>query len=239
VGTARKVEGGYRISALKRFGSGSPAGDLALTSIPFEDQVFHIAVPLKSEGVKIGTDWDTMGMRATGSHTIAFEDVFVPEAAISVRRPKGQWHPSMQVVCVVALPIVVSAYVGLAEEAVSIVRAAKKGSTDPVVHHQMGELETELRTAQLSLEAAITACNNYDFTPTMESASQALVSKTIAARAVRKTLDQAVLITGGGAFYKRSPLEKLWRDAQGVQFHPLQEGPSFAVTGKLAVGLQP
>ena len=36
-GEAERVEGGYRVSAKKFFASGSPAGDLLITSAPYED----------------------------------------------------------------------------------------------------------------------------------------------------------------------------------------------------------
>ncbi len=46
-----------------------------------------------AEGVSIERTWDTMGMRATGSETVVFDDVFVPDAAVALVRPCGQWHP--------------------------------------------------------------------------------------------------------------------------------------------------
>ena len=129
-GTAERVEGGYRVNAQKRFASGCPGGDIALTSAPYDDPkegalVLHFPVPMKAEGVRVNGDWDTLGMRATGSNTITFENVFVPDAAIGAKRPRGQWHPSISVVCLVALPIVLSPYVGLAETAA---RLAKEGA---------------------------------------------------------------------------------------------------------------
>lgn len=36
-GTVVRVDGGYRVTADKRFGSGCPAGDLAITSAPYDD----------------------------------------------------------------------------------------------------------------------------------------------------------------------------------------------------------
>jgi alkylation response protein AidB-like acyl-CoA dehydrogenase len=69
-GQATRVDGGYRVSGQKRFASGSPAGDLVLTSAPYEDPralVLQFSVPMKAEGIRSNLDWDTLGMRATGS----------------------------------------------------------------------------------------------------------------------------------------------------------------------------
>src|SRR5262249_15068619 len=96
-GTATKIDGGYLINARKIFSSGCPMGDLLVTSAVYEDPdegstVLHFAVPLKAEGVKVLDTWHVLGMRGSGSHDIELNDVFVPEAAISGRRPQGKWH---------------------------------------------------------------------------------------------------------------------------------------------------
>lgn len=244
-GSAVKVDGGYRVIAQKRFASGCPAGDLALTSAPYDDPaegplVLHFAVPLRSEGVRIGDDWNTLGMRATGSHSLHFENVFVPDAAITVKRPRGQWHPSFSVITTVAIPILMSSYVGLAEAAAELARAsARKKKPDGQLIAQVGQLENALCTAQMAWREMVGAARNYDFVPELERASGTLSRKTIAAAAVRGCVDKAVEISGGGAFFRASPLERLWRDAQAVQFHPLPEAKQLDFTGRVALGLPP
>jgi alkylation response protein AidB-like acyl-CoA dehydrogenase len=56
-------------------------------------------------------------MRGTGSHTIILENVFVPDQAITLRRPCGQYHPVWDVILTVALPLTSAVYVGIAEAA--------------------------------------------------------------------------------------------------------------------------
>jgi acyl-CoA dehydrogenase len=67
-------------------------------------------------------------MRATGSNDVTLEQVFVPEAAIVARRPAGVWHPMWNVILPTAMPLIMSAYVGLADAAVALARktAAKR-----------------------------------------------------------------------------------------------------------------
>src|SRR5919205_1237533 len=77
-GTAQRVDGGFRVSGRKIFGSGSPAGDLLMTTAVFEDPlegatVLHFAVPMKGEGVTVLDNWRALGMRATGSNDVVFE----------------------------------------------------------------------------------------------------------------------------------------------------------------------
>ena len=84
-GSLRRDEGGFRLNARKAFASGSPVGDILVTSAPYEDpdagwQVLHFAVPMRAEGVSLVDDWRVHGMRATGSQTVALDDVFIPMA---------------------------------------------------------------------------------------------------------------------------------------------------------------
>ena len=59
------------------------------------------------------------------------------------------------------------------------------------------------------------------------------------ARAIESTLQKAVESTGGSAFFRKHPLEKLFRDAQGVHFHPLPEKKQLLFSGRIALGLDP
>ena len=43
-----------------------------------------------------------MGMRGTGSHDIELADVFIPDSAISLKRPQGKWHPLFHIISMIA-----------------------------------------------------------------------------------------------------------------------------------------
>ena len=95
-GRAEKVEGGYRITGRKVFASGAPAGDLFMTMAIHDDPkggptVLHFAIPFDAPGLAIKDTWRTLGMRGTGSHDVVLDGVFVPDAAIGMRRPPGRW----------------------------------------------------------------------------------------------------------------------------------------------------
>jgi alkylation response protein AidB-like acyl-CoA dehydrogenase len=245
VGSSERVPGGYRVRALKRFASGAPAGDLVVTSAPFDDpergpEVLHFAVPTRAEGVRIHDDWDTLGMRGTGSHTIEFQDVFVPEEAVTLRRPRGQWHPVWSVVLTVAAPIYIAPYIGVAERAGQLAReAASTKASDPFTLAGLGEVENALALARMALRDMIDNANAYDFEPTPERANRALVGKTLPAKAAVTAVHKALEVVGGRGFYRRHELERLMRDIQGAPFHPLPERRQVVFTGRVALGLSP
>lgn len=244
VGRAERVPGGYRINAIKRFCSGAPVGDLVVTSAPFQDgergEVLHFAVPMKAEGVIPHDDWDTLGMRGTGSFSIEFKDVFVAEESITMRRPAGQWHPSWSVIMTVAPPIYLAPYVGTAERAAALAKEhAKKKAPDAIGLLALGELENALALTQMAFREMVGLAREYDFDPNVERASQMLVRKTITTKALIATVNAAVEVVGGSALFRRTGIERLLRDVQGAPFHPLPEKKQLMFTARVALGLPP
>ncbi len=244
-GVAERADGGFRVSARKPFGSGSPKGGVLVTSAPYDDpkegwQVLHFAAPFTAPGISLADDWRTLGMRATGSHTIILENVFVPDDAIALRRPRGRFHPAWNVILTVALPLIMSVYTGAAEAAAAIGREqARKRQGDPVVPYLLGELTNELTTAQLATDDMVRLANDLEFAMTLEVADAILVRKTIAAEHVLATVEKALETAGGAGFYRKTGLERLLRDAHAAQFHPLSGKRQHRFTGRIALGLDP
>lgn len=240
-GKAVKVEGGYRVTGRKIFCSRAPAGALMLTTAIHEDPaagptVLQFALPVSAKGVKIQDNWRTIGMRGTGSHDIVLEDVFVPDTAISLRRPSGKWDPFMHVVGMVVLPIFDAVYVGVAEAArAAALEMAHRKRDDELVQAIAGEMDNELTAAQLALWRMIDLATTAK--PGPQTTIETMSCRAILGRSVRATLDKAMELAGGGSFLRAAKLERLFRDAQGVRFHPLRDKPQAVMAGRFALGL--
>jgi len=244
-GSAERVEGGWRVTAVKPFASGSPMGDALVTSVAWDDapdgpEVLHFPVSTGAEGVRMLGDWDSLGMRGTGSQTIRLDGVFVPESAVALRRPRGPFHPAFAVILTVALPLIMSAYLGVAEEAAARAHAPAEARRDaPETQIAAGEMETHLARARLAVAEMVRAADGYGFAPTAALASDALVRKSIAAEAVIATVEGAMELAGGAAFLRRTGIERLLRDVHGAPYHPLPARKQQIFTGRLALGLDP
>jgi alkylation response protein AidB-like acyl-CoA dehydrogenase len=244
-GAAERTDGGFRVSARKPFGSGSPRGGVLVTSAPYDDpkegwQVLHFAVPFTAQGISLADDWRTLGMRATGSQTIVLDNVFVPDDAIALRRPRGRFHPAWNVILTVALPLVMSVYAGVAEAAATIgMDQAGKRRGDPTIPYLLGELTNELTMAQLATDDMVRLAKDLDFTMSLEVTNAILVRKTIVAEHVMATVEKALEAAGGAGFYRKLGLERFLRDAHGAQFHPLSAKRQHQFTGRIALGLDP
>jgi alkylation response protein AidB-like acyl-CoA dehydrogenase len=245
IGRAERAPGGYRVSALKRFCSGAPLGDLLITTAPYQDpergaEVLHFPLSLRSPGVTILNDWDTLGMRGTGSCSVELKDVFVPEESVSLRRPGGQWHPAWSVTMTVAPPIYMAPYVGIAERAAAEAKeAARKRAADPLTLATLGQLENSLALTQMAFREMVELAREYDFAPSVERASDMLIRKTLVSNALKATVDNAVELVGGSALFRKNGIERLLRDVQGAPFHPLPEKKQQQFTARVALGLPP
>jgi alkylation response protein AidB-like acyl-CoA dehydrogenase len=239
-GAAVKAEGGFKITARKPFSSGSPAGDLLVTSAVYEDPeagptVLHFAVPMKAPGLRLLDTWRVMGMRGTGSHDIELTEVFVPDAAISGRRPQGKWHPLFHAISMKAFAINYSAYVGVAEGArAKALTVARKRADDGHLPYLVGEMENAFATAEMALEQMVHLAQTG--TPGPEATNRAMIGRTLVGRAAIETVERAMEVAGGASFYRELGLERAFRDVQGARFHPLQEKPQLRYGGRVALG---
>ncbi|MEZ5411591.1 MAG: acyl-CoA dehydrogenase family protein [Acidimicrobiales bacterium] len=246
-GTARKVDGGWRISARKSPASGAPTGDILVTSIRWEDgpdgsgpQVLHLSVPFTAEGVSIEQTWDTMGMRATGSDTVVLDGVLVPEAAVALARPADRWHPVWATVLGVALPLIMATYVGVAEAAAEAALAAAQPKAERAhVPGLAGRMGNRLTAARDTVRAMIEAADDLRFDNTLAVASASLTRKTLATQAVTDVARLALELGGGAAYQRTSDIERLFRDAHAALYHPLPEAEQEVFSGRLALGLDP
>jgi len=239
-GTMEKVEGGYKLTARKAFASGSTVGNILNTSAVYDDPVdgptvLHFGAPLKGEGVRIEPTWQVMGMRGTGSDDVVFDGLFIPDAAIAGKRPQGQWHMLFHIISKIAFALIYSAYVGVAEGARNrAVEMAKKRPADPMLAQLVGEMENELLRSRLAHRRMIDIAETAE--PGPETTSEAMACRTLVGQAAIATVSKAMEVAGGSAFYRKSGLERAFREVQAARFHPMQEKPQLDLAGRVALG---
>jgi alkylation response protein AidB-like acyl-CoA dehydrogenase len=240
-GRAEKVEGGYRVTGRKVFASGSPVADLFSTMAIHEGPaggptVIHFVIPFSAPGVKVHDNWRTLGMRATGSHDVTLDGVFVPDAAVGIRRPSGRWSHAWHIVATIALPIIYSVYVGVAEAARDVaVSEAGPRRDDHAVQELVGAMDTELASARLGWRSMVDAANRDRVGP--DVTNDILIGRALAGQSVLRTAELAMEAAGGAAFFRSAGLERLFRDVQGARYHPLRSAGQRRYAGRLALGL--
>lgn len=246
-GTVTPVDGGYRVSGTKAPVSGCEIGNVYATMFRWDDhpdgpQVIHCTVPRTAEGVSTRRSWDALGMRATGSDTVVFDGVFVPDAAVSLIRPADRWHPIWNVVMGAAMPLIMSAYLGVADAIVQRtieLRGSAASPGEPHVVQMIGEMINAHVTADDLVAAMFNATDDLDFDNTDELASRVLSRKSAACEALLACARLGMEAAGGVGFSRGDQIERLFRDIHGCVYHPLPRAKQTSFTGRLALGLEP
>jgi alkylation response protein AidB-like acyl-CoA dehydrogenase len=238
-GELKKVKGGYTFTGTKHFASQSAGGDVVVTSGTYQKEngsweVLHFSVPMSTNGASVLDNWDVMGMRGTGSQSIEFNAVFVPDSAITLSRPRDEFHPVWHVVLTVAVPLIMSAYVGIAEKAmeIAIEKGKKYHRNQEHIYTLIGRINNALLSTQTEWKAMCSLTNQLDFIPNKQTTLNVLSHKTNVGDSAKKTVEYAMEAIGGQSFYRANVLERLFRDVQASPFHPLPKWEQYAFTGK-------
>jgi alkylation response protein AidB-like acyl-CoA dehydrogenase len=236
--TAEKKNGNYVLNGRKYFVSQAPGMDvLRVNAMDLETgELIVVAVPTKLEGVRVDATWDTTGMRATASHEVVLEDVTVPESAVGARLPGKEPLRTPQYAAIMRwfYPLMSSVYLGVAEEArhhalQSLQKARNSNFRDGVLTDAMiGEMEIAYSTAA-GVRNQLTA--RLENAEVEEVVSISLTLKEIVVEHAIETVEKAVAIAGGSAYFRKSPLERLARDVRAGRFHPPSAPVSHQIIG--------
>ena len=250
--TAVKENGGYRVSGRKVFCSQAPVADVLATFATYDDPadgkvVLALGIPTGNEGVQVVETWDTLGMRATASHDVQLDDVYVSEAQVSARRPWGRLDPILRSALIHFGPPVAAVYYGVAagarDEAVRTLTRRQGGNgqpltQDPAVGRLIGLMDYKLRTAWWALVGALDELgDDYGYELSDHNTNTVLLAKRCVVTEAADVVDLAMEAVGGASYFKRSPLERAYRDVRGGKYHPLPPEKTLVFAGRLALGL--
>lgn len=251
---AERVPGGYKFTGRKSFGSLTPVWTrLGLhgmdTSDPKAPKVVHAFMPRDAKGYTIKETWDVMGMRATRSDDTILDGAFVPDKYIAHVVPMGFAGADFFVLSIFAWALFgfANIYYGLARRAVdlTIEHVKSKGSIaltrsaawHPENQYHIADMVAELEAIHAQIELATRDWSDGVQHP--DWPIKIVATKYRAVEGAWKIVDRAMDVSGGFGMFKKSELERLFRDARAGRFHPANSALSHEVIGKLALGLNP
>lgn len=247
---ATRTEGGYLINGRKGFGTNSPIGDLfgctAIYDDPDEGEVgFIFILPSDTQGLVCLNDWDTMGMRASQSHSWRLENVFVEEDHI-IRHQPWQWDEYARGLWAWHGGSFGAVYLGIAKAARDFaINQTKDRTRLPFKHpesyypgHQFlaAEMDIGLHAAwsfQLSVAEKLSDPAVRDDATFVE----AFAMQYFCMRTAQEVVNKAVDMVGGAALARRLPLERYYRDVRAGPMHPVGGYDALELIGKHAFGL--
>ena len=172
------------------------------------------------EGFIVGKKEDKLGIRASDTHTLLFNDVKVPKANRIGEDGFGFKF---------AMKTLAGGRIGIAAQALGIAAGAyelateyakqRKAFNTEIIHHQsiafkLADMATEIEASRLLVYKAAAlkdAGQNYDLASSM--------AKVFASETAMKTTVEAVQIHGGYGYVKEYHVERLMRDAKITQIY--------------------
>ncbi|MFD5827831.1 acyl-CoA dehydrogenase family protein [Lentzea sp. NPDC060358] len=256
------VEGGFRVSGRKSWGTLSlvadfhtmnatitePDGSLPTDHAERAAREVLLVCPASADGVRIEKTWDALGMRATGTETVVFEDVFVPAADLVSTRFRPDLFANLEWQTLTFASI----YLGLArrtyDETLAILRdkhlgavpeaADVKVSDQQLVQIGVGEMCVLIEAAANTIEVTAARLNENRDLP--DDPARRLgwleIPKVVATENAIRVVDIGMRLIGGGSYRRGHPLEKLYRDARSGPFHPLTTDQLMQHLGSAELG---
>jgi alkylation response protein AidB-like acyl-CoA dehydrogenase len=252
---AERVDGGYRFTGQKGFGSLSPVwtryGLHGIdTDHPEGPKIVHGFMSRDAEGYQIKETWDVLSMRATKSDDTILEGAFVPDDHIGRIVPAGAAGLDLFVLSIFAWALLPfgNIYYAIGQRSRDLTVESLKTKTSvalertmahhPGVQHGVAEMVMELEAIEALLDkVAQEWSDGADYGPGM--ASKIMIAKYRAVEGSWGVVDRALDLSGGFGMFKKSELERLFRDSRAGRFHPANWALTHELVGKLALGVDP
>lgn len=259
VGTAQKVEGGYRVTGRWPFGSGAHHASHFMGLVSMKGADGKDEAPLccyfERRDVVIHDTWRVSGLRATGSCDFEVRDLLVPDQHTHIfmgPRPTQDGIvyrlPSLSVfawtVSVVPLGIArgaMNAFVELASRKARMGASALMRDRE-IVQSNYGRADALHRAARAFLIEAMTEL----MVASAEEGSRLINARAVfrtacthAAQSAVRIADMLAAETGAAAIFETSPIERFVRDVHAAVKHIAMTPNNYVVSGRLGLGLDP
>jgi alkylation response protein AidB-like acyl-CoA dehydrogenase len=243
---ARRTETGWRLSGRKIYSTGAPIlkwyAVWARTDEP-DLRVGLFLVPAGLPGTRIVETWNHLGLRASGSHDVVFEDVVFPvDHEIDVRKPEDWQAPDFSQAAVHAI-FLAAIYDGVARAArdwlVGFLKDRVPSSlgaplaTLPRVQEIVGGIEARLCVNARLIESF---ASDFDEGRSLNISESNVIKFTVTNNAV-SVVEDALSLTSNHGLNRANPLERHYRDALCGRVHTPQDDATRLTVGRLALGI--
>jgi alkylation response protein AidB-like acyl-CoA dehydrogenase len=247
---AEKVDGGYLVNGRAGFSTLCACADFLGETAHYDDPekgplCLFFSLPANTPGIKIQNNWDTLSIRASASHDIVWENVFVPEESVTAR-PARTWDIFNNSQLSWFWASISACYLGIAQAArdyaINWIRERTQIPFERPMSHYPGnqflaaEMEVGLRAARAMLVQTASALSEPAIRanpPLMDI----LACKCFVTETAVSVVDRAMRLVGGAALFRSRPLEQMYRDVRAAIIHPFGGYDALGLLGKLAFGI--
>lgn len=251
---AERVEGGYICSGEWQFASGCKGADLLGMGLRGgeETQGKPMTALVDPAKVDIIDNWDVAGMKATGSHNVRADRVFVPDEMTFIRGGQPTIDEPVSRYPVIAYAAQVLAVVGLGAARGALDYVTEVGSVNasitggpakgnrPNYKSGLARAEADLRSAraffyQTTEEVWAKAVADEEITDRDKALLRMAAAQ--AAHVSRDVVLAAFNLAGTGAIFEGHPLQRFLQDGLVPAQHAMLQEHIFEASGALLLGL--
>lgn len=247
------VEGGYRVNGGTPFASGCKHADwIGHTALEGERLllVFHPGGALRIE-----EDWDTLGLRGTASNTVCAEDVFVPEHRVIdfsaspaanayfqgtlYRLPEAILTATFPPVALGALDAALTATDQIAANKVPFAAKSTLKNRHLAQMHYGKALATSRAVRALLHQELSSAWDRAErgIAFSLQHKADLFLACAYALQGCADAVNELAQGVGTSGIYRRSPIERAFRDIQVIRHHAFGAEGRFATVAQAYWGL--
>jgi alkylation response protein AidB-like acyl-CoA dehydrogenase len=243
---ARRTDTGWRLTGRKIYSTG--ASILKWYAVwaktdEADTRVGLFLVPAGLPGTRIAETWDHIGLRASGSHDVIFDDVVFPlDHEIDVRKPDEWKVPDFTQATVHAI-FISAIYDGIARAARDWLIAFLKTRVPanlgaplaslPRAQEILGAIETRLAVNARLIESF---ARDFDDGVPLTAVESNMIKLTVTNHAVA-VVEDALSLSSNHGLSRNNPLERHYRDVLCGRVHTPQDDATRVAAGRLALGI--
>lgn len=247
--TATPVEGGWRLSGRKTFTTLAPLlHHFIVLARVAPDQgappaLANFMVLRSDPGLRIVETWDSLSMRATGSHDVILDDIYLPAGRLLNRREPGQpdarggagmaWFALG--LCATTIGVASAAR----DYAVAFARERTPNSNRtikeyPGVRTRIARIDLLIHRSRALME---NACDAWErkLTSPPPALDRIAIAKIDTLNNCIEAVDLAMRVVGGVSLQKRRPIERYFRDVRAALHNPPLEDRALEQLARTAL----
>ena len=223
--TLTRSDGGYLLNGTKLFTTNAAEADVFVVLATHDPDrraqgIDAVVVERDSEGLTINPQHGKMGMRASSTAELVFEDCPVPEENRLGAEGDG-WGQTMEMLN--------ASRIGIGAQSVGLAQAAYEASVQYAgqreafgqhladfqsIQWMIADMATEIDAARLLVQRAATLKDGG-----RPFATEASMAKLFASRVAVESADRAVQVHGGTGYFAPTTVERLYRDAKVTEIY--------------------
>jgi len=236
---ATKTENGWVINGRKSFTTLAPILDYISVSASIDgtEQVGSFLIRSELDGVSVDETWDSIAMKATGSHDLILENVHIESSDFLHYITPGNKEAQGWLLHIPAC------YLGIAKaaqkQAIAFATSYSPSSINgtiseiPTVKQKIGEMELRILESSAFLYSVAKEWDESDVEARNTMKAKLGAVKLSVVNKALETVDIAMRIVGARSLSAKSPLQRYYRDVRaGLHNPPMDDMTIMALAGE-------